>query len=497
MIQNCVIKSFYNNYYFYDKSKGIHHCHPVFAYIISNPNLEYKDYLESNPSAEVDVSLFKYFKLKYDSFKNDGYFTSNTTTVDLTKELNEDIVVNSIANMRQITFELTDNCSLACEYCIYSSLYDKHELRKSKSMDFKIAKKLIDYLLNYWNSNLNNSKNKNIYLSFYGGEPLLNFELIRQIVDYSKSIRLSKNYFSYNMTTNGLLLSKYIDYFVDNNFNILISLDGDRYNNSYRKLKNGGESYDLVLKEIEIVKEKFPLYFEKNINFNAVLHNKNSVDDIYHYFKSNFNKIPSIGELNFDGISPEMENKFNDMYQNSFRSYHKSQNMDILNKEMFIKLPVIQSVSNFIMAYSGSTYKSYNSLLAHDINARRFPTGTCIPFSKKMFVTVNGKLLPCETIGHEHALGEVTEHEVRINYSEIAEKYNSYFRSIIKKCSSCNINDNCTQCVLFDFELTKLNFSCKNYMNDNEFMKFLIDHISFLEKYPELYPELIENVITI
>ncbi len=75
---------------------------------------------------------------------------------------------------------------------------------------------------------------------FYGGEPLLNMNLIKQIIEYIDSLPKIKNtYFIYNMTTNALLLDKYMNFIVEKKINLLISLDGDEYSHSYRVDSSG------------------------------------------------------------------------------------------------------------------------------------------------------------------------------------------------------------------------------------------------------------------
>lgn len=81
------------------------------------------------------------------------------------------------------------------------------------------------------------------------------------------------------MTTNAVLLEQYMDFLVKNNFEILISLDGNKYNDSYRVFKNGNSSFDTVISNIDKLYSSYPAYFIQNVKFNSVLHNRNSVKD--------------------------------------------------------------------------------------------------------------------------------------------------------------------------------------------------------------------------
>jgi len=76
-----------------------------------------------------------------------------------------------------------------------------------------------------------NRNNRLIIIGFYGGESLLNFQVIEKTVNYCKNMGADHLEFNFNITTNAVLLDKYADYLVENNFKILFSLDGDEKGN--------------------------------------------------------------------------------------------------------------------------------------------------------------------------------------------------------------------------------------------------------------------------
>lgn len=234
-------------------------------------------------------------------------------------------VTNLIANLPQLVFEVTDACNLKCKYCAYGELYNDYDKRENKKLSIKQAIRLIDYLVPFWNSTRNTSAKSHMRISFYGGEPLLNFHFIESIVAYiTKEINCPNHIFTFSMTTNAVLLHKYIDYLADNKFHLLISLDGNKENNSYRLDRRGESSFEHIVNNIGMIKEKYPDYFRKYVNFNAVLHNKNSVEQIHAFFKRMYDKTPRIGELNTTGIRKDKINIFNQMYQNAPTSLSES-----------------------------------------------------------------------------------------------------------------------------------------------------------------------------
>jgi len=324
----------------------------------------------------------------------------------------------------------------------------------------------------------------------------LNFAFIKKIVKYTESLNPVHNTFSFGMTTNGLLLKKYMDFLVENKFKLVISLDGNKYHNGYRIFHNGDNSYVRVKKNILTLKEKYPDFFNHNVNFNVVLHNKNSISEVYRYFKKNFNKIPIISELNTNGVKETEKKGFWEMYKDAVKDLKNTYNRGHIEDEMFLNLPNIQSLNNVIRRYSGYSFSDYNEFLYSPQDQKRIPTGTCLPFSKRIYLTINGKLLPCERIGHQYVLGKVNNLHVEIDGEKIANKMNVYFDKIRDCCSKCYDSESCICCIFSLMpEMEKL--TCRRFMNRNDFARYLSNQISKLEEKPLYYSKIMEKVVTL
>lgn len=417
--------------------------------------------------------------------KNDKFITS-------------DSVVSALANLPQLVFEVTDACNLRCKYCAYGEFYEDYDCRENKMLSTEKAIRLIDYLAKYWSSNLNVSADKKITISFYGGEPLLNFTFIETIVKHIKNnIHCPHRRFSFSMTTNAMLLHKYMDFLQENCFHLLISLDGNKENDGYRMDKVGHSSFERVVANVDILQKKYPDYFLRYVNFNAVLHNKNSVESIYRFFKEKYDKIPRISELNNVGIRKDKLEEFNRTYKNSQESLRQAEHYEEIERDMFMNTGNYQSLTLYLHQYSGFVYRDYTDLLfdkREAENIRRIPTGTCLPFSKKMFVTVNNKILPCERIGHQFALGKIGETEIELNPEWIANKYNDYYARMEAQCSRCKNQKACIQC-LFNLKDVESKPVCFGYMTDKDFRNYVNRQMYFLERNPEMYKKIMEDVI--
>lgn len=171
--------------------------------------------------------------------------------------------------MQQLILQLTQNCNLRCKYCVYSGSY-KNRVHTNKRMTFEIAKEAIDY---YY---LHSRAADVVRIGLYGGEPLLEFDLIKKITEYCEKIFAGKE-LRINMTTNATLLNeKIVDFLQKHNFDLMISLDGPEsvQNKSRVFADNSHGTFDVIIQKIEMIQKLYPQYLDK-ISFNAVIDEQN------------------------------------------------------------------------------------------------------------------------------------------------------------------------------------------------------------------------------
>lgn len=134
------------------------------------------------------------------------------------------------------------SCNLRCSYCfLYEDMPRTHH---KDLLDLETGKKAIDFLI------FRSGNRKNLEVDFFGGEPLLNIEVVREIVSYGRSLENGHNKkFKFTMTTNGLLLDDKTIEFINAEFeNVVVSIDGrQEVHDAMRKLPNGQGSYDTIL----------------------------------------------------------------------------------------------------------------------------------------------------------------------------------------------------------------------------------------------------------
>lgn len=189
------------------------------------------------------------------------------------EKINLDLHRNTV--IKAACFHVSHDCNLRCSYCFASTGNFGGE---RLNMSFDVGKTAIDFLIK------NSGNRKNIEIDFFGGEPILNFDVVKQIVEYARGIeeKFDKN-FRFTITTNALYLNdEKIDYINKNMVNVVLSLDGrEEVNDAMRKRIDGKGSYSKVLDNIKKLVEKrgYKDYYvrgtftKKNLDFfNDVLH---------------------------------------------------------------------------------------------------------------------------------------------------------------------------------------------------------------------------------
>ncbi len=168
---------------------------------------------------------------------------------DLFSKDNYEPYITDFANrptvVKALCLHIAHDCNLACKYCFAEEgeYHGKREL-----MSFEVGKKALDFLV------ANSGKRRNLEVDFFGGEPLLNFQVVKDLVAYGRSLeeKYDKN-FRFTLTTNGVLLDDDIMEFANKEMgNVVLSIDGrPEIHNMMRPFPKGAESYDLIVPKFQ------------------------------------------------------------------------------------------------------------------------------------------------------------------------------------------------------------------------------------------------------
>jgi uncharacterized protein len=377
------------------------------------------------------------------NFQSKGY-CNDVVIKEIQNDEGEIITAHLTKNIKQIILQVTQRCNLRCEYCAYSGKYSNRS-HSPKSMDFGTAKKALDFILE------RSTDSREIVVAFYGGEPLLELLLIKKCIDYIKTQAPDRKV-KYTLTTNGTLLTPEVyEYLLNNDFSIVISLDGPKQvHDLSRKFPNGNGSYDTIMKNIKTLQEKYDGVLDK-IMVNAVINPSVDDDSAEAYFKSG-DLLPFF------------------MYTSSFISELYSEQK--INYNAALMLGYKHEICKALLHSLGKLDRKYVSpLLANIISEYRteykhlikipklppvcHPGGPCIAGAMRLFVNTDGNLFPCERVSEKSKLMNIGDLDNGFDYEKVKVIMNPA-KGVAEHCKKCWAIMHCGMCAAQSDDLTGL-----------------------------------------
>lgn len=384
-------------------------------------------------------------------------------------------------NLHQIILEVTGVCNLRCGYCIYNETYDGNRNFNSSIMDKNVAFKAIDYLAVHGGDE--------VAVTFYGGEPLLQFDLVKECIAYAKKKILGKR-LSFSLTTNLTLMTKErAEYFASvDGLSIVCSMDGPRdIHNSYRKYADGRGTFDRAFSGLKFLVDAYGDKAENNISINTVFappYTYEKLDEINEFFSS-IEWLPKDIRIELtyvadgtvddtDSIKKLMEDSRYLTEQNTFNP------LFIWSKRQFSKGET-----------NGISQSGINSMLlrVHKRNIYNEPiplypfNACCVPGARRLYVNTQGEFFVCERVGNSPNIGSVFG---GVDIEKVRKHYiNSYSEHSSKYCKNCWAIRMCDRCYVN-------NYDKDGYKNDHlgEKCKEMQDYV---ERELIYYHELLEN----
>ncbi len=290
-----------------------------------------------------------------------------------------------------MTLQVTRNCNLRCEYCIYSENKNKDQRSHSNDvMTFETAKRALDF----YREHIDDTDQATI--GFYGGEPLLEINLIKKVVDYAEHIFEGRE-IHYTLTTNATLLTKdTIDFLIDHDFSTVISLDGpEKVQDRNRHFINGAGTYQIVMSNLKKYCLAKPAD-SPNLAINMVIDPNMEYQDLNALlalpFLADFSiySSPIEEDGRFLPFSSDYSENFNYDLFLAYVQYFRARN------PVFSNGHIANALSNI--------ERDLEQISRGIIDPISAPSGPCIPGKTKLFVDCFGNMYPCEKVNENEAM---------------------------------------------------------------------------------------------
>ncbi|KAJ53681.1 uncharacterized protein BD780_002980 [Clostridium tetanomorphum] len=329
------------------------------------------------------------------------------------KDLYEDIGLKSgdgASFIKALCLNIAHDCNLRCKYCFA----DEGEYKgKREIMTTEVGKKAIDFVID------KSGPRKHIEVDLFGGEPLMAFDVVKEIVEYAKEQeKVHNKTIRFTMTTNATLLNDEIMDYLDKNMgNIVLSIDGRKeVNDSVRIRIDGSGSYESIIPKIKKmveVRDKGKQYYARGTFTRA---NTDFYEDVMHLANEGFDEISIEPVVLPDGHPLSLREE--DLPK-IFEQYDK------LYKEMVKRHK------------EGNEFKFYH----FNIDLQGGPCvykriSGCGAGYEYVAITPSGDIYPChQFVGNEEfKMGTVFEEGLKENIQKEFKEGNIYFKPVCKEC---------------------------------------------------------------
>ena len=379
-------------YYFYDVNRDS----------IITVNSSIFDHLKGNTKyEELSADDRRYI----DELKENGYL-SDKRMETIRNPLLDTLEDSLNRKCHQLILQVTQACNLVCSYCPYANV-THGELQRdhsNKMMTWETAKAAIDFFYEH------SVDNDEVSMAFYGGEPLIAYNLIKKCVDYSEKLFMGKD-LAFNMTTNSTLLTdEMIDFFYEHNFSLLFSIDGpEEIHDINRRRSDGTGSFKAAFANLRKTVERYGDKAEKKIGINNVINPANDVDILLDFYKDDFFKKTKIN-VNLTLADDDMlEDKIEATDRYSERMNYQYFLGLLSALKIVDELELCPSVKSFVNGYMRN-YASFKNI-SEGLPDAGAPGGPCIPGQRRLFVNADGNMLPCERVSEvldEMVIGSIS-----------------------------------------------------------------------------------------
>lgn len=399
---------------------------------------------ESHATAEGEGSAEK----QVETLRRKGFLSANRaqTILHPGDEMLEDHLGHKVD---KITLQVTQQCNLRCDYCTYSGGYENRR-HGNRRMTFDVAKAALDFLFAH------SSDNERINIGFYGGEPLLEFDLIKQCVEYVGERGAGKR-IDYTLTTNGTLLTlDKVAFLKKNKINLVISLDGPKeIHDQNRRFCNDKGSFDQVIHNLENLHQHHPDYFEK-VTLNAVVDPENGFGCIHDFFS----KFKTVKEMR-TSLNLIAENYSVQAIAGN-NQYHYDHEYEYF-KLLLCKLGKLDKahVSKLVERRFNDLSTFYKEMVLTDkVPDTVHHGGPCIPGAQRLFVDITGNFFPCERVSETSEVMNIGNINTGFDYARIRDILN-VGKLTEEQCKNCWAFRYCYLCAAFADNLTELSAARK------------------------------------
>lgn len=330
----------------------------------------------------------------------------------------------SLPQVDSFILGFTEQCNLRCTYCCYSGIYVNKRVHSITSMDSSGIDRILTFIDSF-------TSKRPIRLFIYGGEPLLNYDMVQYAIE--KARKRWNNDVSFTVSTNGTTLNRErIDWLVANNVILAVSIDGTKpFHDRHRVDALGKGSYSKLYEALSYIKLTYPEY-AKEMSLIMTLASFNEIVEIAEAWHSD-EILHDIAPTMMNSLAPNFSHgvgradyeEVKDFYDILLDTYEEHQDWLILKKLLescvayWRERPIFEPMS-------------------------AVPMATCLPNNTKLYIDAKLQIGVCEKMSDNYRIGSIKD---GIDWNKANTIVRNYYNRRIERCKQCSAIRMCNMCL--------------------------------------------------
>lgn len=341
-------------------------------------------------------------------------------------------------NVGMFIIGVTEQCNLRCRYCCYSGSYSGKRNHGFKNISYDDVDSIIEFI-----DTVSAGKPKRI--AFYGGEPILNFKVIRYCVELCRGKWGADVLFS--ISTNGVLLDpERIDWLIKNDIEIAISLDGSKeFHDKNRVDTTGNGTFERIKDSITYI---YRHYENPNVSFHVTLANVRDLIEVAEGWHRD-ELLRTISPTMVHGLTPNFDYGVPMLDYEDVKCFYTSIT-DVYQQHphwLVLKVFLDEAIS------------AWKERLIFDID-EPVEMSTCLPVNTKLYIDSSLDIAVCEKFSDKFRIGTISN---GIDWDKANHLVKKYANSKLNRCTKCPIFRMCDICLTsIEYTPEQLDILCNN-----------------------------------
>ncbi len=338
---------------------------------------------------------------------------------------------------------VTENCNLRCAYCKYSGEYLYSRSHRPKAMSLRTAISAVQFMIER-SSYIINHTSEPISVTFYGGEPLLNFPVIRGCVeyvrdDYPEYLARTRFAITSNIT---VCTAEMLDFLIANRFELTVSLDGPKdLHDRYRRSIRGDGTFDRVMDNLEELKRRDKEYYRTHVSISVVLMPPYNIEAVVEFLDTHDLLREHTCFINFADFK---HTTVYDRFDATELRATRMRQLERLGAQLQSRIgDGDEHPGSALAALTGVGLRAVVRRPVAQMPTVLYPNGICVPGAQRTFVDPDGRLHMCERIGEDFAIGDL---ERGYDVDAILQFIKSYVQVSERSCLHCWAARFCPAC---------------------------------------------------